>query len=247
MIGILFFIAILVMNFQSGEKNTDILAEQKESEVLTPAPSVEEPAPLPEEEPVAEVFAPAFAYSAVSEEVEKRITNVSWKEGCPVPIEELRYLQVAYWGFDDQPHMGELIVNKAVAEEVAEIFQELYEAKFPIEKIRLIDEYGAEDKKSMADNNTSSFCYREVEGKPGKLSKHSYGLAIDLNPVQNPYVYKEEISPEAGKDYTDRSETQKGMILKGDVCYQAFIDRGWTWGGDWNYEKDYQHFQKSIK
>ena len=164
-----------------------------------------------------------------------------------MPIAGLSYLKVAYWGFDDQPHMGELIVNKKVAAEVTEIFQELYEAKFPIEKIRLIDEYGAEDSKSMEDNNTSSFCFREVEGKPGTLSKHSYGLAIDINPVQNPYIYKDEISPEAGKEYADRSKAQKGMILKGDACYQAFIDRGWTWGGNWNYEKDYQHFQKSIK
>jgi hypothetical protein len=127
-----------------------------------------------------------------------------------------------------------------------EIFKELFEARFPIEKIRLIDEYEANDNKSMADNNTSSFCFREIDGKPGKLSKHSYGVAIDINPVQNPYVYMDKVSPEAGREYLDRSKVTKGMIVKDDVCYKAFINRGWTWGGDWKNEKDYQHFQKSL-
>ncbi|MDF2890379.1 MAG: D-alanyl-D-alanine carboxypeptidase [Clostridia bacterium] len=193
---------------------------------------------------VQEVFAQSFEYYSIDKEVEKRIVGISWKQNNTIKLEDLCYLKVTYWGFDEKPHIGELIVNKDIGHEVIEIFQELYEAKFPIEKMKLIDEYDGIDSKSMADNNTSAFCYREVDGKPGKLSKHSYGIAIDINPVQNPYVYQEKIAPEKGIEYIDRSKTSKGMITANDVCYKAFTNRGWTWGGDWKYEKDYQHFQK---
>jgi hypothetical protein len=196
--------------------------------------------------PAAEAFSPSFEVKPLDKELEQRISGGSWKEGSPVSMNELSYVKVAYWGFDDRGHMGELIVNKAVAQDVADIFEELYENKFPIEKIRLIDEYDADDTKSMENNNTSAFNYREVEGKPGKLSKHSYGLAVDINPVQNPYIYKNEISPEAGEAYINRETIKKGMITKADICYKAFTSRGWIWGGDWKYEKDYQHFQKNI-
>jgi hypothetical protein len=196
-------------------------------------------------EPAAqEAFAQSFEYYPINEEIETRIKGVSWKQNNTIGLEDLCYVKVTYWGFDEKAHIGELIVSKELGKEVAEIFEELYSAKFPIEKIKLIDEYNAIDSKSMEDNNTSAFCYREVDGKPGKLSKHSYGIAIDINPVQNPYVYKEKIAPEIGKEYVDRSKASKGMIVKNDACYNAFVSRGWTWGGDWKYEKDYQHFQK---
>lgn len=191
-----------------------------------------------------EAFAQSFEYFSIDQEVESRIRGVSWKQGSAIDLEDLRYVKVAYWGFDDMPHMGELIVNRSVAKDITEIFEELYKAKFPIDKIRLIDDYDAKDNESMADNNTSAFCYREVDGKPGQLSKHSYGIAIDINPVQNPYVYKGKVSPLEGKKYVDRSKPSKGMVIKNDLCYKAFTSRGWTWGGDWKYEKDYQHFQK---
>jgi len=191
-----------------------------------------------------QVFTQSFEYYPIDQQIEARINGISWRPGSPVEIEDLRLVKVAYWGFDGEPHMGELIVYKAVAQDIADIFEELYIAKFPIEKIKLIDDYNAEDSKSMEDNNTSAFCYREVEGKPGQLSKHSYGTAIDINPVQNPYVYKDKISPLEGKEYTDRNKISKGMITKDDVCFKAFASRGWTWGGDWKYEKDYQHFQR---
>jgi hypothetical protein len=191
-----------------------------------------------------EAFAQSFKYYPIDEKIESRIKGVSWKQGSPVAFEDLCYVEVAYWGFDEKPHTGELIVNKSVAKDIIEIFEELYNARFQIDKIKLIDEYNAEDSESMADNNTSAFCYREVEGKPGQLSKHSYGIAIDINPIQNPYVYKNKVSPVEGSKYVDRSEISKGMILKDDACYEAFTSRGWTWGGDWKYEKDYQHFEK---
>lgn len=242
--------------FWHGSKPMDTAQEEAPSAIM---PAVSEQGAAVLEQPVQDIaeetrqeeareaFVQSFEYQPIDQEVQKRIWGISWKPGSPVEIEDLRYLRVTYWGYDEQPHTGELIVHKAVAKEVTEIFEELYQAKFPIEKIKLIDEYAAEDSRSMEDNNTSAYCFREVEGKPGKLSRHSYGIAIDINPIQNPYVYKNEISPAAGKDFTDRSKVSKGMILKNDVCYEAFVSRGWTWGGDWNYEKDYQHFQKDLK
>jgi D-alanyl-D-alanine carboxypeptidase len=206
---------------------------------------VKEPIKEPKKASVAqETFSQSFEYRPIDKELEEVITGVSWKQNNTVKIDDLCYVKVTYWGFDERPHIGELIVNKEIGKEVTEIFKDLYAAKFPIMKMKLIDEYGAIDSKSMEDNNTSAFCYREVDGRPGKLSKHSYGIAIDINPVQNPYVYKEKVSPESGRDYLDRNKLSKGMIAKNDACYKAFTSRGWTWGGNWKYEKDYQHFQK---
>jgi hypothetical protein len=186
-----------------------------------------------------------FQSSEINEDIAKRIMGVSWKEGAPVELDDLRYLEVSYVGFDNQTHVGEMVVNKYVEEDALAIFQELYEAKYQIEKMNLIDEYEAKDALSMADNNTSSFCYRVVEGTT-KLSKHAYGIAIDINPLNNPYVKGEVVEPIEGKDYVDRSVIKQGMIMEGDVCYEAFKSRGWTWGGEWNSLKDYQHFQKDV-
>ncbi len=188
-----------------------------------------------------------FKYSNLSEDIKEKIVGVSWKENSPVKLEDLAYIKVTYWGFDDIEHVGELIVHEKLAQEVVEIFKELYEARFPIEKIRLIDEYDANDDLSMADNNSSAFCSREVTGKKGVFSEHSYGVAIDINPIQNPYVKGDIILPEEGSLYLDRDNIRKGMVTKGDVCYNAFKNRGWTWGGEWNTLKDHQHFQKKIE
>ncbi|MGB7606306.1 MAG: M15 family metallopeptidase [Lutisporaceae bacterium] len=228
-IFVVFLIALLIAAFLYKQETTS--AKQAETE----------------KKPTVETLSQSFEVLPIDEEIEKRVSGVSWKQGSPVSLDSLSYVRVIYWGFDDKQHEGELIVHASVAQEVAEIFKELYEKKFPIEKIRLIDEYAADDSKSMEDNNTSGFCYREVGGKPGKISKHSYGLAIDINPVQNPYIYKDQIVPTSGKIYTDRTDVKKGMIQKDDECYTAFTSRGWQWGGDWKYEKDYQHFQKNIE
>ena len=187
-----------------------------------------------------------FAYSPLSDEVAERITGISYIENDEVKITDLVYVQITHWGFDEKEHRGEVILNKKVAEEVVEIFKELYKAKFPIEKIRIIDEYDAKDELSMLDNNTSAFCYREIAGGNGKLSYHSYGIAIDINPVQNPYVKNNTVLPESGRTYLDRTNVRKGMIVEGDPCYNAFKKRGWTWGGDWNSLKDYQHFEFKL-
>ncbi|KXG75480.1 M15 family metallopeptidase [Thermotalea metallivorans] len=187
-----------------------------------------------------------FTFQPLPKAIADKVEGVSWKKDSPVKLEDLSYVKVLHWGFDGKIHEGELIVHKHLAQEVAEIFQILYGSKFPIEKIRLIDVYDANDDLSMADNNTSAFCFREVAGRKGVLSTHSYGMAIDINPVQNPYVRGEKVSPEAGRDYLDRTNVRKGMIIKDDACYKAFKDRGWTWGGEWKTVKDYQHFEKII-
>ncbi|AKL94788.1 D-alanyl-D-alanine carboxypeptidase [Clostridium aceticum] len=188
---------------------------------------------------------PIFAREDLSEEVIQRISGVSWKEGAPIALSDLSYLIVSYWNFDGQECIGELIVYRKIAEEMLEIFQELYEAEFPIAKMKLIDEYGADDDLSMQDNNTSAFCFRKIEGSQ-KISKHGYGIAIDINPIQNPYVKGNKVLPSEGKTYLNRKDIRKGMITEGDVCYNAFVTRGWVWGGQWKTVKDYQHFEKDI-
>lgn len=190
-----------------------------------------------------------FYYVEIPEEVKKRINGKSYGKDCTVPYEDLRYVRVLHWGFDEKTHLGELIVNKAIAQDVIDIFKELYEIKYPIEKMVLVDEYDADDNKSMADNNTSAFNFRVIDGT-NTISQHGYGLAIDINPLYNPYVRKVNkktvVTPENGKKYADRNLDCEYYIKKNDPCYKAFISRGFTWGGEWKNSKDYQHFQKSI-
>jgi hypothetical protein len=188
-------------------------------------------------------FKELFEKSSISEKVKQRIYGSSWKKGAPIGINDLSYLTVTYYGFDDKPHLGELIVNKSVASEVLDIFKELYKEKYPINKMKLIDDYEAIDEKSMEDDNSSAFCYREVTDST-KISKHGYGLAIDINPLENPYVKGNIILPDSSKEFLDREKVRKGIIIKEDACYKAFTKRGWSWGGNWASLKDYQHFEK---
>ena len=193
-------------------------------------------------------FEPVFRVSRIADSDFRRIDGISWKPDCPVPQGDLRLLSITHFGFDGRAHTGELICHYKVADELAEIFKELYDAGFQIEKIRLIDEYGADDLLSMEDNNTSAFNYRTVSGT-SNLSKHAYGLAIDINPIQNPYVEGggDYVSPEAGREYLDRGDVRPGMITPGSAAHTAFMSRGWTWGGNWKYQIDYQHFQKAVE
>ena len=143
-------------------------------------------------------------------EIFERINGCSYQENDNIPLEELRYVQVLYYGFDGETHMGELIVNREIAEDVLEIFQELYEAQYPIERMELVDNYGGDDEASMAANNTSAFNYRTISGT-SRLSNHSYGKAIDLNPFYNPYVYTSKdgqlhCEPAEAVEYEDRSK-----------------------------------------
>lgn len=190
-----------------------------------------------------------FSHEPINEEVKQRIYGLSYKEDCTVPYEELRYVRVQYIDFDGLVQEGELICNKAIAQDLVEIFYELFQASYPIAKIRLIDEYNADDDLSCLDNNTSCFNYRVVGGSTS-LSKHALGLAIDINPFYNPYVTYpngvERISPAGSEPYADRSRDFPYKIDENDLCYQLFTAHGFTWGGHWKTLKDYQHFQKAL-
>lgn len=187
-----------------------------------------------------------FQHTPLTEGLKDKINNVSWKDIAPYPIDDLAYIEVTYLGFDGEIHIGALIMHKLVAPEIIDIFKELYDHRFPIEKIGLIDEYNADDNASMNDNNTSALCVRNITNRANGLSRHAFGVAIDINPIQNPYISSEIVLPEAGNEYLDRSDIRRGMIVEGDVCYNAFVSRGWTWGGNWETIKDYQHFQKDL-
>lgn len=184
-----------------------------------------------------------FAKYHIDSEVFSRIKGLSYKEGCNVPLDSLRYLVLEHWDFNGRSQDGEMIVNAAIADDVLDIFQELYRLDYPIERIRLIDEYGADDNLSMEVNNSSAFNYRTVAGT-AKLSKHSLGLAIDINPLYNPYVKGDVVEPASGAPYIDRSKDFPYKIDHNDACYKAFTRRDFTWGGDWRSLKDYQHFEK---
>lgn len=195
-----------------------------------------------------------FYYEPLTDLVKKRITGISYPEnGCTVPYEDLVYVGLLYFDFEGKEQTGELICNKAIAQDMVEIFYELYRNEYQIERVRLIDEYGGDDTASMADNNTSCFNYRVVDGTPS-LSKHAYGLAIDVNPYYNPYVVFNKngsgdtyISPPGSEIYADRSQDFAYKIDENDLCYRLFTEHGFTWGGNWNSTKDYQHFQKALK
>ncbi len=189
-----------------------------------------------------------FYIQTIEVPVLQRILGVSYQENPDISIEELRYLRVLYFGFDGQTHIGELLVNQSIAEEVLEIMRELYRQTYPIEKMVLIDEYGADDEASMSDNNTSAFNYRNIAGS-SRLSRHSLGFAIDINPKYNPYVKTDSngelvVSPSNSGEFADRSKEFEHKIDENDLCYQLFTNYGFTWGGNWNSVKDYQHFEK---
>ncbi|MEY8237672.1 M15 family metallopeptidase [Lachnospiraceae bacterium 66-29] len=187
-------------------------------------------------------------YSEVpGEKIVQRIAGISYQENDNISMEELRYLRVLHMGFDGQTHIGELLVHESIAEDILEIMAALYENQYPIEKMLLVDEYGADDEVSMQENNTSAFNYREIAGT-SRLSQHSLGLAIDINPKFNPYVKEKDgeltISPANAADYADRTQEFEYKIDENDLCYQLFTAHGFTWGGSWNSVKDYQHFEK---
>jgi hypothetical protein len=190
-----------------------------------------------------------FYQTKISDELYKRIYKKSYKADCTIPCDELRYIKVLHYGFDHKTHVGELIVNAAISDTVLSIFKELYDAKYPIEKMKLIDDYDADDEKSMSDNNTSCFNYRVIDGTT-RLSKHSLGTAIDINPLYNPYVRPgmgdRSVLPINGADYADRSLNCPYYIDKQDYCYKTFLKYGFIWGGSWTSTKDYQHFEISI-
>jgi poly-gamma-glutamate synthesis protein (capsule biosynthesis protein) len=173
--------------------------------------------------------------------------GTSWRRGCPVPLSDLRHVAMSYVGLDGQAHRGVMIVNADVVGEVQTVFEGLYEARFPLQQMVPIDVYGGDDNASMAANNTSGFNCRRVAGSTS-WSDHAYGRAVDINPVQNPYVLGDTVLPPAGREYVDVDRSRGaqvafGVIRRGDVAQRAFTRLGWGWGGDYA-EPDYQHFSQ---
>ena len=197
---------------------------------------------------------PAFEGSSqpIRGQVKERIVGSSWHRGCPVHISKLRLLELRHWGFDGEVHRGRLVVHRAEDRAILSVMKRLFMRRFPIRRMELIDRYGADDDRSMNADNTSAFNCRVVAGT-SRWSMHAYGRAIDINPVENPYVSGTHVSPPAGEPYADRSRNAKdrsrnakGMIHRADAVVRAFRRKaGWEWGGTWSGAKDYQHFSSN--
>jgi hypothetical protein len=172
------------------------------------------------------------------------MTGVSWRSGCPVPLRDLRLLRLSHRGFDGRVQTGRLIVHRAVAREVVGVFRRLYEAGFRIRRMVPVDAYGGSDFRSIEADNTSAFNCRFVEGTR-RWSEHAYGRALDLNPIENPYVSGGRTSHRASVPYLDRSRRRPGMAYEGGAAVRAFDAIGWGWGGRWTSVQDYQHFSAS--
>ncbi len=188
----------------------------------------------------------AFYISEITDEIFDRIKGKSFKDDCTLPREDLRYLHVLHKDINGEIHEGEMIVNRHIAEDVLDILKTLYENDYPIEKIRLIDEYDADDETAMRDNNSSSFNFRFISHRT-KVSKHGLGLAVDINTLYNPYTKVVDgeriIEPATGEPYLDREADFDYKIDHDDLCYKLFTEHGFDWGGDWTDRKDYQHFE----
>lgn len=244
-------------------------APASEATPVQSQPSAPEPTPAQSQPPAPEAtlqplptldeativqYQEGFVYAPLPEEIKEKITGSSYPAtGALISYDDLSYMQVLYYDFNGEVQTGELICNKALANDFAEIFYELYLNEYQIESIKLIDEYGGDDTASMLDNNTSCFNYRVVDGSTN-LSKHAMGCAIDINPYYNPYVVFNKdgtgetyISPPGSEIYADRSKNFPYKIDENDLCYKLFKEHGFTWGGNWNSCKDYQHFQKVVE
>lgn len=194
------------------------------------------------------VGAQEFSAQPIPDSVFHRMQGRSWAEGCTIRRADLRYLRLTHVDAESKEHVGEMVCNKAIANDLIEIFKELYRQKYPIQRIRLIDDYEAVDERSMRDNNSSCFCYRKVSGTT-KLSKHAMGMAVDINTLYNPYVRtgkdgRRIVEPATATKYVDRRKTFPYKIVKGDLLYRLFVQHGFKWGGSWRTMKDWQHFEK---
>jgi len=193
----------------------------------------------------------SFTVDTISDAVFERMKGRSFPSHCSIARSDLRYLTVLHYNAEGEVLKGEMVCNKAIADDLIDIFRKLYEAHYPIERMRLIDDYDADDERSMSDNNSSCFCFRGIAGST-TLSNHARGLAVDINTRYNPCVRKlsngkTRIEPANGKRYANRQRHSKYKIERDDLCYRLFTEHGFKWGGDWNNPKDYQHFEKKIE
>lgn len=189
-----------------------------------------------------------FYFEQIPLELKDKVFSPFFKEKTLINYDELVLVHILHIGFDNLVHKGEIIVNKKIACDVVDIFSTLYINNYKIEKVELMDKYNWDDNLSMEDNNTSAFNYRYIENT-NRLSNHSYGLAIDINPLYNPYIYTKDnkvvILPKCAIKYANREKNFNYKIDKNDLAYKLFIAHGFSWGGDWCDKKDYQHFEKS--
>lgn len=188
-----------------------------------------------------------FAAEPIPDEVWARMLGKSYKDNPYIKRADLRHIRALHWDYDNQIHVGEMVCNKLIADRLVTILRKLYDAKYPIQRMLLPDEYNADDETQMRANNSSCFCYRAV-GCTKVLSKHSRGMAVDINTLYNPYYKKRKdgtlyVQPATAKTYCDRTKSFKYKIDRNDLCYRLFIEAGFRWGGDWKSCKDYQHFE----
>jgi len=189
------------------------------------------------------VLLAALALHASVAPVSRSELGASWHRGCPVAPAELRRVTVPYWGFDGKAHRGALVVNASVAARVGFVFERLYRERFPIRRMAPISAYGGSDDRSMAADNTSAFnCRYAVAPGAKRWSVHAYGEAVDVNPVENPYLEGGRVLPPAGRRYRDRADVRRGMAVAGGTLVNAFAAAGWLWGGRWTASPDWQHF-----
>ena len=184
---------------------------------------------------------PPFAHSV--SHVTAAQLPYSWHRGCPVAPTQLRRVRLSYWGFDRRAHTGAVVVNASAVGDVVRVFRRLYVARFPIRRLRPIEAYRGVDESSLAADNTAAFnCRYAVAPGPKRWSVHAYGLAIDVDPVENPYVLNGRVHPRAGRAYLNRSRVRPGMAVPGGLLVRSFAGVGWQWGGRWTGSPDYQHF-----
>ena len=173
------------------------------------------------------------------------VARSTWRDECPVALDQLRYLSIVHWGFDGDRHTGEMIVNSEVAEDVVWVFERLYDAGFPIEQMRVIALEELDSPPTGDFNDTTSFVCRPVVNSPSGWSQHAYGLAVDINPFHNPHEKGNLVLPELASYYLDRTRAEPGMVVEGDIVTQAFAELGWGWGGNWNTLDDFMHFSRN--
>ena len=176
------------------------------------------------------------------EPVTREVVWASWQEGCPLHYENLSLLTLSYWNFDGEVATGQMTINSAVASDIISAFEGLFEMRFPIERIELVDDYGGDDKAAMRANVTAGFNCRFVDGTD-RWSNHAFGLAVDINPLINPWAREGNVLPKEGEPYTDRDLGLPGMINLGDEPISIFEQLGWSWGGVWQ-SADYMHFSR---
>lgn len=234
--SIILLFALLTVAFTPGDGGQQALQSWKAGQVVSPK--------------AVETFGVdrCFAAEPVSDRVFARMKGKSYPATCTVPRSQLRYIRALHYDADGNIRIGEMVANQAIAADLVSIFRRLYQARYPIERMQLIDDYDADDEQSMSHNNTSCFCFRAVASSK-TLSHHARGMAVDINTLYNPYVKRRAdgtlfVQPATGRPYIDRTKTHPYTIRRGDLLHRLFTEHGFKWGGNWKSCKDYQHFEK---